>query len=143
MYGGVLASGGLLAFAWLMRDVNQIERRPVFPEKSVTAILLFGIPAYLLAVFLLSSGAGGPSPARQILLVLVIASAIAVNLMLIYFLARLSLHITRALGYTHHAMHASMIVLLTFLAALSFVVLQRRSNLMVERSSPAAPDRDR
>lgn len=137
MYVGVLASAGLFAFVWLillMRDVNQLERRTAFPAKSLTVFLSLGLPAYYLAVFFLPFPVAEPSTTRQVCLALIFVFAIALILLMFISLVRLSLHVTRALGYTSHAMHATLIVVLTLLSLISFVILQRRINILIERS---------
>ena len=100
MYVGLLVSAGFFMFAWvilLMRDVNQLERRAVFPVKSLTAIFLFGIPAYFLAVIFLPDTVGEPSTPRQVWAALIFIFGVALYLLLIIFLVRVSLHVTRAL----------------------------------------------
>jgi hypothetical protein len=50
MYLAVLASGGLFAIVWLvilMRDINEIEGRRVFPVAQLAVMLLFGLAAYV------------------------------------------------------------------------------------------------
>jgi hypothetical protein len=141
-YMATIVSGGLFLFVWLillMRDVNQIERRTTFPTRAVTAILLVGVPAYLLLVFSLPSGA----PLRHWWIVLLLGvMGLAFNLILFVYLVRVSLYATRALGYTFHRTHATAMVLLTFTAMLSFVILQYRMNTLVERSSSSSARAD-
>ena len=133
-------SGGLFSFVWLillMRDVNQIERRNLFPVKSVSGIFLFGIPVYLLAVlFLMWWRVQPPSWA----VFTVVLMGIALELILYVFIVRVSIYVSRASGRSSPRMEAIGIVVLTILAGLSFIVLQRRMNILVERSLSSMTD---
>ncbi len=134
-YLAFAASGGLFGFAWLillMRDVNQIERRNVFPVRVISGIFLFGFPACLLVVFYWMWWRVVP-PSWA--LFSIASMAIALDLILFVFIVRVSLYASRALGRSCPRMDAAGIVVLTILAGLSFIVLQRRMNILVERAS--------
>jgi len=136
-YLAFAVSGGLFCFVWLillMRDVNQIERRKVLPVRMISRIFLFGIPAYFLVIFYwMWLRQRPPSWA----FVSIASMGIALDLILLVFIVRVSLYVSRALGRSSACMDAAGIVVLTILAGLSFIVLQRRMNILVERSSSA------
>src|SRR5262249_30358589 len=116
----------------LMRDVNQIEQRSVFPVRVISGIFLLGIPAYLLALLLWMWWA---VEAPSWVVFMVVSLAIVFESILFVFIVRVSLYVSRALGRSFPRMEATGIVVLTVLAGLSFIVLQRRMNILVERSS--------
>lgn len=71
---------------------------------------------------------------------MVFSMAIVLELILFVFIVRVSLYVSRALGRPFPRMEATGIVVLTLLAGLSFIVLQRRMNILVERSLSSMTD---
>jgi hypothetical protein len=137
LYIGLLVSGGLFVFVWiilLMRDVNQFEERIAFPVKPITMAFISALLIYFISI--VSLVIAEHSTARQILLVFIIAIGMTINLLLIVLIARLALHISTALGHAYPVMFALMSVVLTFLAGLSLVVLQYQMNTLINRLSP-------
>jgi len=129
MYLAVLATGGLFSFVWillLMRDLNLLEQKTIFPVKLYVQMMVPGLIVYFFGVLLLMS-----SYRWGLLLPLTMTLGIALELFLFVSLARVSMHVTKALGYGHHAAHALVVILLMFVCFVSSIVLQRRMNALI------------
>jgi hypothetical protein len=136
LYAALLASGGLVAFAWivlLMGDINQLEGKSVFAVKRFAIIFAIGAGIGILAFIFTAITLAPGSTSKQIATGLVFALVFALNLLLLVCLARVSLHAARSLGYRYPAMFSAAMVALFFVAAVSFPILQRQLNVLSGR----------
>lgn len=134
LYLLVLASGGQFVWIWLlmlMSDVNRSERAPIFPTKTVAVCFAIGIALHFALLF--GPGVGGDTlsavygswlPALFVLPAVLVVS-------LVTFLVLIARKAKMATGDGFRAWDAVLIVALTVLAALSFVVVQRKVNRLI------------
>jgi hypothetical protein len=148
MYAATVVSSGFFAIVWLillMRDINELEHKPIYPIRPIAAILAVGVSGVLLSALLLGmSMAIGPiSSARLTWIGLTFAVAFAMVVLQYTLLVNVCTRVDRMLGRTDRALRALSIVVLTLLANLGYIVLQLRMNKVLERrttgdSSPRA-----
>jgi hypothetical protein len=133
MYGLVIVSGGLFAFPWvllILRDINRYERKPIFRVRFLAFLFLLALALYFLFIF-------GPlifqKPEWRINVAALVVLGVGLNLLLFSLLAKASVYVDEALGASFKFTRAAILIVLTFVAALSLVVLQRRLNLLIAR----------
>jgi hypothetical protein len=136
MYGVLLISGGLFAFIWLvmlMRDINSVERRAVFPTSPLAATLFIGLLCYFYLIFgppAFGTQPGGISTTR---LAATVILGVGLNLLYITLLILICRHVKVALGSRFGAIDGIVVVVLTILIGLSLVLVQSQLNILVER----------
>ena len=137
MYLAALASSGLFAFVWLvmlMRDINQIEGRRVFPVEQLVVVMLFGLAAHVFLtfdlVFVLVT-VRPPPDVPTIRLIVMFTLAFALVLLECTLIVLTTRHVTRALGAQYHVRDAVITIVLN-IWLLSFVIVQRRMNALIE-----------
>ena len=137
MYLAVLASGGLFAFVWLvilMRDINEIEGRRVFPVEQLAVVLLLGLAAHVVLTFDFVFGlltVRPPTAVPTIRLAVMFALAFTLVLLECSLIVLTTRHVTRALGAQYHVRDAVITIVLN-IWLLSFVIAQRRFNALIE-----------
>jgi hypothetical protein len=140
IYLAVLASGGLFALVWLvilMRDINQIEGRRVFPVEQLAVVMLFGLAAHVFLTFDLVFGlltVRPPPDVPTIRLAVMFTLAFALILMEYILIVLTTRHVTLALGAQYHVRDAVITIVLN-IWWLSFVIVQRRLNALIETRS--------
>ena len=136
MYLAVLASSGLFAFVWLvilMRDINQIEGRRVFPVEQLAVVMVFGLAALVFLtfdLFFVWATVRPPPDVPTILLVVTFTLAFALVLLEYSLIVLATRHVTRALGAQYHVRDAVITIVLN-IWFLSFVTVQRRLNALI------------
>jgi len=136
MYLAVLASSGLFAFVWLvilMRDINQIEGRRVFPVEQLAVVMVFGLAALVFLtfdLFFVLATVRPPPDVPTILLVVTFTLAFALVLLEYSLIVLATRHVTRALGAQYHVRDAVITIVLN-IWFLSFVTVQRRLNALI------------
>jgi hypothetical protein len=136
MYVGVIFSGGLFTIPWLLlilRDINKLESRRTFRVQFHTVSLLLGPGLYFLSVIFLILTSGEFSSGRQLWVIATFLFGFGLVLYQIALLARASLHIADMLRYRRGMLHIIGIVALTLLSGLSYIIVQRRLNVLIER----------
>lgn len=134
LYAVTLASAGYFAFAWLvmlMRDINRIERRIVFPTNVIAWGIGLSVAGYLCIIFALLTL--DPPPEWLIRLglfaMILFVALCVVSILLLVFVARC---IARASGVKFRYRDALIIIVLSLLWFLSFPIVQRRLNELIE-----------
>ena len=139
MYAGLLLTSGLLGFLWLvlmMRDVNAIAGRWLFPTARIAVVFAIMLTAYLgLLVLLFSQPFDGPIARWN--LRAIFALAIVLLSSIFASLVCLARKIAAIQDAEFGLANIIKIVVLTIPFFLSFPVLQRRINAVSRRS--AAP----
>jgi len=136
MYLAVLASSGLFAFVWLvilMRDINQIEGRRVFPVEQLAVVMVFGLAVLVFLtfdLFFVLATVRPPPDVPTILLVVTFTLAFALVLLEYSLIVLATRHVTRALGAQYHVRDAVITIVLN-IWFLSFVTVQRRLNALI------------
>ena len=136
MYIGLLLTSGILGCAWIvlmMRDINQMEGKTVFPARCVAIIFSVGIPIYFGSIILIANVLTPGSTYKQNAVLLLVTLGLALNLMLFVWLARVSRYTARSLGYRYPRLFAVAMVALVFAAAISFPLVQRALNALLKR----------
>lgn len=121
----------------LMHDINRLERRLVFPVKTLTVLFSLGLLFYLTVLFAPETLIGlGPefSEARLVLLLNVgLALPPALIVMLILVLRRAN----SKLGITSSFRDSLLVVGLSLMVMLSFVLVQQRVDILISRGTQA------
>jgi len=136
LYVAVLVSGGLFAFLWLiifMRDVNRLERRPVFPVAAMTVIFLLSLLIYAMLIIFLPEYKRMEYSIRSTWIILIFALGIFITIFLIVELSLVHIHISRALEVGSDPGNVLTVIVFTILMFLSFVIVQRRLNTLQQR----------
>jgi hypothetical protein len=136
MYAATLATGGLIAFVWivmLMRDVNQLERRSAFPSTQLAIASCLGLSAFLFLIFALPSPATVVPGMSATRLSLIITLGVVLSLYQFVSIVLVSRHVNVALGARFRAIDVVASVLLTLCMLLSLPMTQRRLNNVIER----------
>jgi hypothetical protein len=137
MYLAVLVSGGLFAFVWLvilMRDINQIEGRRVFPVEQLAVVMLLGLATHVFLTFDLVfvwATVRPPPDVPTIQLVVIFTLAFALVLLEYTLIVLTTRHVTRALGAQYHVRDAVITIVLN-IWLLSLVIVQTRLNALIE-----------
>jgi hypothetical protein len=134
-YLASLASSGVAFFVWLyliMRDVNYAEGRSIFSAKQYKATISIGGALLVLLLTSVFYTSGNTSGARQIFIVATFFVGLSLNLYLFVMIARVSAYVSRSLGYVAPAAQALLIVLLMFCGGVSLIVLQARTNTLID-----------
>ena|ERR1700687_1237055 len=138
MYALIVLTGGLFALAWLvmlMRDINQVERRSVFPATFLGFALFVWLLIYFSLIFVQPTLGTFPPGASSIRLALIFILGAGLLLFQIVLLIQIHRHIKIALGSTFSVAGAIVTIGLTLLMFLSFVLVQKRLNVLIGRRS--------
>jgi len=139
MYVILVISNGLFGFVWivlLMRDINRLERRPIFPVKALGIFFALGLLLHFSMLFAPEVFPVGPRSFSSRFAILVtlgttLLAVLASMLVLVYRRARLDL------GMAFHAVDILVVVGLTLLLMMSFVLVQKCVNTLVTRQMQA------
>jgi hypothetical protein len=119
----------------MMRDINQMEGKSVFPARRAAIVFSVGIPIYFVSIILIANVLTPGSTYKQNAVLLLAALGLALTLLQFVWLARLSRYTARSLSYRHPGLFAAAIVVLFFAACISYPLLQRGLNDLLERRS--------
>src|ERR1700680_3787717 len=135
-YAACILSGGIFLFFWqifMMMDVNAIEGRLVFQVKRAAWFVAISVVLFCLSLLGSTLTFGMISVIRTVWLVLVFTLGLLLDAFMFVVLVRVSLHVTAALGYRSPRAQAALMVILMFVGAISFIILQKRINALIER----------
>jgi hypothetical protein len=138
MYAVVVLTGGLFTFAWLimlMRDIKHVERRTLFPARSLGFALFVGLLIYFSLIFVPPMPGTLPQATSSTRLALMLILGAGLLLFQITLLIQIHRHINLALESTFSVVDAIVTISLTLLMFLSFVLVQKRLNVLIERRS--------
>jgi hypothetical protein len=138
MYAVVLATGGQFAWVWLfmlMRDINYMERRTVFPTTSLAVASFIGLLIYFSLIFVPPMPGTLPQGTSSTRLALMFILGVGLLVFQIVLLVQIHRHIKIALDSPFNGMDAILTVGLTLLMLLSYVLIQKRLNVLIERRS--------
>lgn len=137
-YAVLLLSGGFFSFVWLvmmMRDINRLEQRTVFAIRSTVVSLSVLLLLYFGLLFFRRTldDIGFGSFFSRFVIAFIIAITILVILVII--LACVYKHAKIALGMSFNSLDVLVILVLSFLMMLSFVLVQKRMNILIRQAS--------
>ena len=139
IYTACLLSGGLFFFGWtilMMNDINYTERE-MSPIKTYTIIMVALFISFWLfaaALYFSTGPVFGGGSFRWVLVMITVILGLTLNLFNLMLLARVSVYAARHLGYKYPVAQTVIIIVVLFLmAGLSFVLVQRRVNSLLER----------
>lgn len=132
LYASLVLSFGLFGFVWpvlMARDVNELQRRPVFP------VVLLGLSFGVGGMIYLSAGFGVPAvindkSTRLVILIAVSLLLYALQIALLILVYRQS-RIMANLPFG--AQQVAAVIALHLLMQLSFVIVQQSLNSTIER----------
>jgi hypothetical protein len=140
MYAVLLVTGGQFTWVWLvmlMRDINDMERRSVFPATSLAIASFIGLLIYFSLIFFPPMPGTLPQGMSSTRLALMFILGVGLLLFQIVLLVQIHRHIKIALESTFNVMDAIFTAALTLLMFLSFVHVQKSLNVVIEgRASP-------
>jgi hypothetical protein len=119
----------------LMRDINSMERRSVFPATSLAIASFIGLLIYFSLIFVPPTPGTFPQAMSSTRLALIFILGVSLLLYQIVLLVQIHRHIEIALESTFSVMDAILTIGLTLLMFLSFVKVQKRLNILIERRS--------
>lgn len=141
LYTALFFSGGFFAWVWivmLMHDINRYEQRPVFPVKSLAFAFAIGLALHFAFLFVPSAFPTAILAVSGVWVPVLFILPSALVALMIALLVLVCRHAKTSIGVGFGVRDVFAIIGLTLLMMLSFVMVQQRVNVLVEKKDRPA-----